>query len=188
MNPSEYIPDYDLIPIGEWYRDSWFYRKKANNSWDKSDGKSDLIFNTCYKILQGRSRTDWAYRSMQACADLLLKGQRWPDRMWAPLDAESWVERIIVRSLRHWFGIEVNRYEFRFQGRMVRDSFIALYTVCVFLDRKQFIDAVPMPWYLYSPEVWRWRRRLIKDERIDYKRRLGWLRASAVVMDQSEFE
>jgi len=71
---------------------------------------------------------------------------------------------------------------------MVRDSFIALYTACVFLDRKQFIDAVPMPWYLYSPEVWRWRRRLIKDERIDYKRRLGWLRAKAVVMDQSEFE
>jgi hypothetical protein len=185
MNPKEYIPNYDLIAIGEWYKDGWFWRKKNT---DESDGKGDLIFNTCYKILRDRDKSDWAYKAMQACANLLLKGQRWPERMWAPLDAESWIERIIVRSLKHWFGITVKRYEFRYQGRMVRDSWIALYTACVFLDRKQFIEAVSMPWYLYSPEVWRWRKRLIKDERIDYKRRLGFLRAKAVVMDQSEFE
>jgi len=89
MNPSEYIPDYNLIQIGEWYKDSRFWRKKPDNSWDKSDGKSDLIFNTCYKILRDQDKSEWAYNAIEACADLLLKGQRWPDRMWAPLDAVS---------------------------------------------------------------------------------------------------
>lgn len=189
MKASEYIPNYDLIAIGEWYNDGFFWRKKANNSWDKSDGKGDLIFNTCYKIFRDRDKSDWAYHAMVACSDLLLSGKRWHDRMNDDTDCKYWIQRIINRSTRDLlkvFGIKIHP-KFRYQGRMTRDPFIALYLVCVFLERKQFIEVVKMPWYIYSPEVFRWRKRLIKDDRIDYKRRLGWLRANAVVMGQSEF-
>ena len=108
--------------------------------------------------------------------------------MWAPLDAESWIERIIVRGLKHWFGITIKRYEFRWQFRMVRDSFIALYTAVIFYGVPEYILYTPMPWYVYSPKTWKWAKRLIKDNRADYVRRLGYLRARAVVLTQSEFE
>ena len=185
MHPSEYIPNYDLIAIGEWYKDDFFWRKKSA---DGSDGKGDLIFNTCYKIFRDKDKSNWAYCALVDCGTELILRQRWPDRMWDSLDAESWIERIIVRSLKHWFSIIVKRYEFRYQGRMTRDPFIAFYLVCVFLDRKQFIEVVDMPCYCYSHTTWRWRRRLIKDERVDYRRRLEWLRAKAIVLSNPEFE
>ena len=101
--------------------------------------------------------------------------------MWDEKDAESWIERIIVRSLKK-IGITVKNAEFRFQGRMVRDSFIALYTTSILLNVPEYIENTVMPWYVYSPKTWKWRRRLLKDNRIDYVIRLGYLRANAVVL------
>lgn len=176
--------------MSDWYKDGNFWRKKANNSWDKSDGKSDLIFNTCYKILRDRDKSEWAFNAIKACSKLLRQGQRWDDRMSDSTDCKTWIGRIINRSTRDvlkLLGITIHP-KFRYQGRMVRDLFIALYTTAIFYGVPEYIIYTPMPLYLYSPEVWRWRKRLIKDERIDYKRRLGYLRARAVVMDQSEFE
>lgn len=184
MHPKEYIKGYDRIPIGGWYKDKFFWRKKSS---DGSDGKGDLIFNTCYRIRRMKDKSEWAYHALQACSDLLNEGRRWPERMWDTLDAESWIERIIVRSLKHGFNIRVARYEFRYVGRMVRDSFTALYNASVLLGVKQYIIRTPMPWYVYSPEVNKWRRRLIKDERDIYKRRLTWLRADAVTNNEPQF-
>ena len=161
-----------------WYKDGYYWRKKNS---DGSDGKGDLIFNTCYKILQDEDESDWAYNALDACAILLLTGKRWPGRMWSPLDAESMVERIITLSLRK-VGIILKRYEFRYQRRMTRDPFIAFYTLALFLGDDGYIKEVPMPWYLYSPNTWRWRRRLISDDRADYVIRLGYVRAMATIL------
>ena len=190
MNPADYIPNYDQIAIGEWYKDGYFWRKKANNSWDVSDGKDDLIFNTCYKILRDKDKSDWAYDAIEDCSNLLLDSKRWPDRMSDDSDCKTWCERIFNRTSRDivkWIERKINRQvkcfdrfrhpKFRYQGRMVRDSFIALYPACLFLGEPGYIEAVPINWYLYSPKTWRWRRRLIRDNRIDYVIRLGYLRS-----------
>ena len=181
---------------GVWYHDGPYWRKTSK---DKSDGKSDLVFNTCYKILRDKDKSDWAYKAVEACSNLLLDSKRWPDRMNDDSDCKTWCERIFNRTLREivqWIERKINRQvkwfdrfrhpKFRYQGRMVRDSFIALYTTCLFLGEPGYIEAVPMPWYCYSPEVWRWRRRLIQDNRDIAWQRLEWLRSYADVLNHPE--
>jgi hypothetical protein len=168
----------DTVRIGEWYKDGYFWRKKSR---DKSDGKGDLIFNTTYKIYRENDRSEWAYKALEACSELLNDRKRWADRMYDPLDAESWIERIIVRSLKK-LGMPPNRYEFRYQGRMVRDSFISLYHTAMFLEYEKIITATPMVWYTYSPEIWKWKNRLIVDDRTDYKVRLWWMRGDTIAI------
>ena len=169
--------------MSEWIKDGYFYRHELS---DGSMSKGDLIFETCYITLRDQDKSDWAYKAMQACANLLRQGKRWPDRMSNDTDCKSLIICFINRKLRQWKIATPEKH--RHQKRKSRDPFQALYTVCVFLDRKQFIEAAPMPWYIYSPEIWRWRRRLIKDERLKYKRRLGWIRAKGTVLNQPEFE
>ena len=76
--------------------------------------------------------------------------------------------------------------EFRSQTRMTRDPYTAFYTACIMLDLKEDIEIVKIPWYLYRPEVWTWRRRLIKDNSKDYVKRLRYLRALAVVKNYED--
>lgn len=168
----------DTVEIGEWYKDGYFWRKKSR---DGSDGKGDLIFNTTYKIFVDKDKSPWAYESINACSQLLNDRKRWADHMWQSLDAESWIERIIVRSLKK-LGMPPNRYEFRYQGRMVRDSFISLYHTAMYLKYEQIIIDTPMVWYTYSPETWRWKNRLIVDDRLKFKVRLWWMRGNTIGM------
>ena len=165
-----------------FYKDGPYWRK---TNYDGSNGKSDLIFNTCYKLLRDQDKSDWAYSAIEACSNLLLDGKRWSDRMSDDTDCKTWIQRIVNRSLRE-LGI-LKHPKFRYQGRMSRDPFIVLYTTALFLGVPEYIEAVPMPWYIYSRNTWRWRRRLIRDNRVDYVRRLGYLRSRAVVLSQSEF-
>lgn len=167
----------DLIMENSFYRDGTFWRKKSA---DGSDGKGDLIFNTCYKIIQDVDVSPWALSALGSCGLLLKMRKRWPNRMDDGMDAESWIERIIVRSLKK-IGIVVKRYEFRYQGRMTRDGYIAWITACTLTHNEYMIKGVTLPWYLYSRNTWRWRRRLIQDDRMDYVQRLGYLRSLAVV-------
>ena len=182
MNPSEYIPNYDQIKIGEWYKDGLFWRRKSA---DHSDGKGDLIFNTCYKIFMEKDKSDWAYNSLEACATLLLDRKRWPDRMSDDTDCKTGIGRFINRTTRDIlkvFGITIHP-NFRYQGRMSRDPFKALYTLSIFLGQPGYIKEVPLPMSDYSPPTWRWRRRLIKDKRKFFVKRLGYLEACAVDMN-----
>ena len=168
-----------------WYKEGCYWRKKST---DGSDGKGDLIFNTCYKILQDGDYSEWAYEALEACSILLLDGKRWPDYMNDDTDCKTWAQRIFNRTTREilkFFGITIHS-KFRYQGRMTRDPFIAFYTLSLFLDHPGYIDAVPIPWYLYSPNTWRWRRRLIEDKRKDYVIRLGYLRDMAGVLNYEQ--
>ena len=97
------------------------------------------------------------------------------------LDSESWVERIINRML--WkIGFRYDWYEKRYQKRMSRDPFILFYTASIFLRVPEKIEYVTMPLYCYSPHTWKWRRRLIKDDRGEFVIRLGYFRAMAITM------
>jgi len=165
--------------IGCWYKDGYFWRK---TNADGSDGKGDLIFNTCKKIYTDQDRSNWAYSSLDACHLLLWDGKRWPNRMNkdAPeKDVNSWARRIINRTLNKLFGMSL---PYRFQGRMTRDPFIAWYNLAIYLDESAYVEQLRMPWYIYSPKTWRWRRRLIKDTRKDFVIELDYLRWCASKM------
>ena len=164
--------------MNKFYIDGNFWRHEIA---DGSMSKGDIIFETCYLILKDEDQSDWAYGAIEACSVLLLDGKRWPDRMSDNTDVNSWIGRIINRSLRK-IGILKNP-KFRFQGRMTRDPWIAFYTACLYLGEPGYIESVPIIWYLYSPKTWRWRRRLIKDNRKDYVIRLDSLRALAVTLN-----
>ncbi len=161
--------------MSNWHKDGPYWRHS------ESSNAGDLIFNTCYKIIQDADISEWSFIALIACGNLLEIRQRWPLRLDEPDTSKTWIQ---WKWYKWGFGKKVYS---RPRHVMTRDPYIAWTTACIFTNNKHLIRRAPMPWYLYSPEIWRWRRRLIKDKRIDYKRRLGWLRARAVVMDQSEF-
>ena len=162
-------------PVNDWYKDIYFWRKKSK---DGSDGKGDLIFNTCYKIFQDQDKSDWAYCALDACYLLLYDGVRWPNRMNSDDDAESRIERFIHRVINNLLNKQI--LPFRYQRRMTRDPFIAFYHLAVYLGAFECLN-LKMPWYLYSVKTWRWHKRLIKDSRKDFVVRLDYIRSSAVV-------
>jgi len=178
----------------EWYQyKNYWLRESKKGEKDRygfaPEGLGDLIFNTMTEIIKRKDKSKWAYDSLVDCACLLLTNRRWPDEFQEKYKQFIAKTKIGHKISKRLFKLGIrSTMKYRSQSSMTRDPFIAFYTVCVFLDRKQFIEAVPMPWGNYSPEIWRWRKRLIKDNRAEYKRRLRWLRAKAIVLNQPEFE
>ena len=113
-----------------FYKHDYFYL-------DRGSGNGDLIYNTCKMILFTKEKSWWSYEALELCADTLRRGKRWPDYL---------AERITTTNHR--------------QGELSRDPFILFYCLCIFLDRKQFIGATPIPMKLFRPRIWQWRRAL----------------------------
>lgn len=167
-----------------WYKEGLFWRSIYKHwEYDKYGfspcGMGDLIFNTMTKIISYNDKSDWAYCSLDACASLLLFGKRWPDDMNNDRISKNGLQYLFSKIRYRIFG---GQQLYRPQGSLTRDPYIALYACAVFLGRYQYIDIVKPPWWLYSRNTWRWRRRLLKDNRKDYVIRLGYLRSLANVM------
>jgi hypothetical protein len=154
---------------GDWYPDGLYWRDVADD-WQirvygaKSNGKGDLISNTCMKIIFHNNKTPWAYKSLDAMKELLMDRRRWPERMDHENDAcclpAKWWNSIA------WFltsgGIQK---KFRPVGGMTRDLYIFFYALCIFLDRKEYIAEVKPVWYNWRPSTWAWRKTLIRRNR-----------------------
>jgi len=98
-------------------------------------------------------------------------------------DCKYWIQLIINRTTREilkLFGVQIHP-KFRYRGRMSKDPYIAWITACTLSGNEYIIKGVTLPWYLFSQPTWRWRRRLIEDNRDEYVQRLGYLRSLAVV-------
>lgn len=159
-----------------WYKDAYYWRRTDGDR----DGTGDLIFNTCTKIIQDRDRSDWAIWSLLDCERLLKDRKRWPDRLNTGKEIRTLVGHYVYRILRRLKLTKAKRYGY--QKRMSRDPFIAWFALCEYLNVPEKILEVPIPWYLYRPSVWQWRRRLITGGHPKrYVRRLRYLRSLAVV-------
>lgn len=113
--------------------------------------KCDQIYITCRKIIDDNDKSEWAYEALEIMADLLRQRKRWPDALNHIHDSGNFIEAKLT-----------GRY--RSQHNMTRDPYILFYALCVHLDRRQFIEAVPIPWWLYSRRTWVWRKALINKE------------------------
>lgn len=174
---------------------AWAIRERGEDT----HGKGDLIFNTCKKILEDKDKSDWAIAAVIKCADLLLEGRRWLRIMDQNCDAKTklrwrWSNlwKKIVRDKHgqlNKFGLWCEKkgipvlVKFRTQNSITRDPHIALITASLFLGLDGLVEEVAMPWRQYTPEVFRWRRRLIKPHKLEYVRRLRYLRAKATVLN-----
>jgi len=155
------------------YKEGYFWRDKSNPWHYKGhvcypNGKGDLISNTMRKTLFEKDSSDWAYGALSCCKSLLKSRKRWPDYMNQPIDCKS----KIYFYVRRWFyrkGL-VKERPFRPQNDMTRDPHIMFFAVCCYLDHKEDIEDVTIPFRLFRPNVWAWRKYLItgKDK---YRRR-----------------
>ena len=176
-----YIP---LVPTEKWFKDGYFW-KDPSRPWEielygySTDNKFDLISNTCYKIVIDKDMSQWAIGALLYCRCLLIERERWPRRMNQPQDPKTRLEWRLNRLL-YWLHLVGKPKKYGHQKRMSRDPFIAFYTACAMHDLWEWIEQVTIPWHLYRPNTWRWRRRLIRDKRKDYLQRIDLMRAFAV--------
>ena len=142
--------------------------------------KGDLIYDTLSKIIDDNDKSLWAYEALSACAQLLFERKRWPDRMNQSHDAPN---RLVERlsKLAKWLYLRKTILG-RPQKDITRDPFLALYCCCMHLGVYQFIEIVTIPIRLYIPTVWIWKRRLIKDNRRNFVKRLGYYMAKATIL------
>ena len=164
-----------------YYKDGYFWRTtghewEVRNYGDHVHGKGDLIYNSCAKIVKDKDTSEWAIQSVYECYRLLSEGKRWPDRMSQRIDAKTQIGHW-VSLLLFWFKF-TDKVKYRPQHDMTRDPYIAFFAACVFLNIS-LIPYIKIPWYLYRPHVWRWRKRLVIDKRKPYVRELGYLMAFA---------
>ncbi len=160
----------------DWYKDGLFWRKKSPE-WEffnygnvMINSKGDLGSNTMMRIVDSGDDSSWAFLSLSAVRDLLLEGKRWPDRMNQDVDAETRIEWRLSQ-LKQLLLIK-KTVKYRPQHQMTRDPYIYFYTACIMLGREDLIELVKMPWYLYRPGTWAWRKCLINEtwwNRLIYK-------------------
>ena len=154
----------------DWFRDGFFWRHPG------STGPGDLIYNTMSRIIDMNDKSDWAYTSLDWCILLLDRRKRWPNRLNKDNMAKNWFQW-------KWSQLLKNGKYSRPQGNMTRDPFIAVITCCLHLGVHEYIEHIRIPLHLYTPNTWRWKRRLVKDSRADWIQRLGYLKATATRMN-----
>jgi len=162
-----------IDPSQPW--DIELYGKVTNN-------KFDLIFNTCDKIIMDNDTSEWAHGALYNCAELLRNRRRWPYYMDQEGDPKTRLWWRLSRLL-YWLYLIGPVKVYGHPKRMSRDPFINFFTTCTLLDQMHHIKNITIPWWLYRPNTWRWIRRLIKDNRKDYVKRLDYLRAKAIVLN-----
>ena len=169
-----------------WYKDDFLWMHKSQD-WEfveygfYPNGIGDCVFNTMLRVFEQKDISDWAHHALIECACLLWEGKRWPDKYNNEFMAKNRIDEYWSKLL-HKLNIR-KFHKYRPQKSITRDPFYPFYLCCIMFDRMNLIEDVKIPWYLYSPEIWRWRKRLIKDNSKDYVKRLRYLRSLANVMN-----
>ena len=146
----------------EWYQHKGLWRN-VSPEWEYEqygfypEGLSDIIFNTCNKIIEDDDESDWAYDALCICMDLLMDGKRWPN----PNPEQAAKTRLEHRWSRLLFRLGKKTVKYRPQHSETRDGYIAWATLCVKLNATELIEDVVPPWYLYTPSFWNWWKYLI---------------------------
>ena len=140
-----------------WEKYGYFWLRKSPRP---DSGVSDIIFNTCTKIIMDNDVSEFALNAFCYCLVLLRNKKRWPSE----------------------FG---KIYNGRRQSDMTRDPYIAFASLYTYLINNDFplknrFSEIKLPWYLRTPRFWLWWRRLKKDNRKHYKKRLSYFIALAV--------
>ncbi len=171
----------DLIRIDNWYRDivkQWQVKKYGF----PPRGLFDLIYLNCRKIIDDKDTSEWAYDMIEICGSLLIQKIRYP---WDYVPDNMAKNRLDELWSKIMYRLKITQHQkYGPITKLTRDPYIYFYTACVMLDRKQYIEAVKIPWYLniHTRKTLRWRKYLItgKGYRKDYVILLDYYRSLAV--------
>lgn len=153
---------------------------------DRGDGTIDIITNTLLKILEDGDKSFWAVMSFITCALLLMARKRYPNEMNNGYEAKSRVIYYIVRTFSKAMAkVDVKiKQRSRPQHDMTRDPYKYLGACYEYLLSDggtgyddlviSAFEVVTIPLYLYRPDMWQWWRRLKKDNRKHFVKRMDW--------------
>lgn len=149
---------------------------KGDYLWiDQDSGDAgDIIYNSMSKIIDMEDRSIWANDSLSYCIALLDNHQRWPDM----LNQENTAKNF----LQWWLNDKYSRP----QHFLTRDPYYSVICCAEFLKRADEIESIKIPWYCFSPAMWIWRRKLIKDNRPNWRKRLTHYKALATQIATSD--
>ena len=171
-----------------WYVEGDFWRRDDGDGVhdERDDGTGDFIFNHCSKCVMDEDTSDWAVNSFFGIANLLEERKRWPDRLNVGGEAVTRVAWYVYKYLN--IG---GPWKYRSQNDMTRDPHIAFGAFYETLlgandgiydeELQDRYESIKIPAYLYRPDTWAWRKRLIEDDSKFFVKRLRYLRALAVV-------
>jgi len=169
-----------------WYKEGFFW-VDPSDPWDIryygmiSNNKFDTISNTCGKIVYDNDHSEWAHIALNQCAALLTNRVRWPYWMNHEKDPKTRIGWRFRRLLQQLY-LTGEPFVYGHRKRMSRDPFIGFFTACVMLNQMHHIKNITIPWYLYRPGTWRWRKRLIEDNREHYRQRITYMYAKAITV------
>jgi hypothetical protein len=175
----------DTSQFHTWYKDGFFWVDPTEPWADERYGyvtnnKWDIIHNTCDRIVIENDTSDWANTAVVWCFFLLVNGRRWPARMDHKKDSRSRLHWRIRQLLRWLYLIPHSPYGW--VRKMTRDPYIAWAAAASLFPTDDWLENFPrIPLTSYSPKTWRWRRRLMKDNRAAWLKELDYLRAFALV-------
>jgi len=170
-----------------WIKKDLFWRRS-----DEHSVPGDLIFNNLTKIVMDGDGSEWAIDSFLACAKLLQgpNRKRWPDEFNIGTEAPN---RWVFYPYMYWKKLwRVPHREWKWQNcqtDMTRDPYWAFgacfihlmtsipphYDLALEKVYQAFIKTT-IPWYIliHNFSMIVWRKRLIKDNRDQWKRRLDY--------------
>lgn len=162
--------------------------------WVRKNTFGDFDFNHCSKCIMDGDTSEWVINSFFKMAELLNDRKRWPDGV-APENVAK--NRYVYYFLRFFrqifakFGVKIYS-QWRPQSDMTRDPYIAfgaLYAMLLGSHGGKYdlllhmtYKSVTIPVYVYRPNTWAWRKRLINPLKTPfYVLRLRYLKALATV-------
>ena len=159
---------YYIGEIEQWQTDLYGYPLER--------GYGDFITINCKMILKTKDKSPWALELFEKCKFLLRERQRWPEflqeqipwerqcktRLGSLYNKEKFRHYKRVNKRREERGEEKLKYTCKYRSwrDMTRDGYFAALACAVFLNDKQFIKDISMPWYLYRPNAWVWHKYL----------------------------
>ena len=149
----------------DWYKDGLYWRD-VDGEWvvrergERTNGKGDLISNTCMKIMFHGDKSEWAYLSLMVCRSLLMSRRRWPLGMDQVGDSKNRIDCWIKKL--QWVT-DVREFKpHRWPGGMTRDPYVYFYAACIFLEKEEYIQQVKPPYYIWRAGFAAWRKTLYK--------------------------
>lgn len=153
----------------EWYKKDGFWRLESKD-WEeglygfKPEGLGDLISNTCMKIIEDGDTSSWALGALVKCIVLLRERKRWPDEYNNEFMHSNRVVQFLY-NLSFELGYS-KKVKYRCQKSLTRDPFIYVFCLSVHLGKEDYIKEVRIPWYLFNPAVFSFRRGVISKRKV----------------------
>ena len=173
----------------KWRKVDWYWDRNINAI------EGDFLPHQGGKIVYHKDTSGWAFVCLIRTCDLVRKCERWPDFMNDDTVVNSWFARIVNRTINKLFDKDL---PYRYQGRMVRDSYTAIYPALLLHGLGWMIEDLKPVWYVWSPTFYWWRQYLITKKPVylklyrtftrpskhEWRQRLHWLRETAIEWTQ----